>query len=96
MKVMQRRRKILLIPVVTLLLFSGCNTEKHQEEVIKNNFNNNVELICGDSRDTYSNATLVIKSSGWSLYKEHYFKRGEKLIHLLNCFKEEQKIVYVF
>ena len=95
MKSMQRTRKTLLLTVVALIVFSGCNTEEHQTEVTKKNFNNNVELICGDSRETYTNATLVKKSRGWSLYKKHYFKRGEELIHLLNCFKEEQKIVYI-
>ena len=89
------KKTLVLLSAITLLL-SGCSSLDEEDSVTKQQFQKNIELICTLTNSAYSNATLVKKSSGWTLHKNHYFKRGENLINVRNCYKEEKKNVWVF
>ena len=84
-------KKTLVLITITTLLFNGCSSLNEGDLTTKKDFKNNVELICTWTGNTYSNATLVKKSHGWSLYRNHYFRKGEQLMNVRNCYKEERK-----
>ena len=89
-------KKTIVLVTITTLLFNGCSSLDEENIITKKHFKNNVELICRWTSSTYSNATLVKKSNGWSLHKNHYFRKGEQLMNVRNCYKEEKKNVWVF
>ena len=87
-------KKILVLITLITLLFSGCSSLDEEDLVTKKDFKNNVELICRWTGSTYSNATLVKKSKGWSLYKNHYFRKGEQLMNVRNCSSKVKEFKY--
>ena len=89
-------KKILVLLSALTLLLSGCSSLDEEDTVVKQQFQNNIELICTLTNNTYSNATLVKKSNGWSLDKNHYFKKGEQLMNVRNCFKERKENAWVY
>ena len=96
MKTKKLKQSVLILVVATLTLLTGCNTEENQKTETKKYFSNNTELICTYNGNIYSSGILIKKSAGWSIYKNRYFKRGEELMPILNCFKGERKNVWIF
>ena len=47
-------------------------------------------FICTLAVTPFSNAMLVQKKSGWSIFESHYFRKKELLLHIKNCTKTEK------
>mgnify|MGYP006863454883 CR=1 FL=1 len=53
-------------------------------------FNREVPLVCTLSPGVFSNALIINKQDGWSVFSEEYFKKENQLINIVNCVEVEE------
>lgn len=82
-----------LSPLILLPLFmmTACSKIDLNGNTIKvRQFRNNVSFLCATNQIGNTNARLVQKSNGWSLYKNKYFKKGEIFMNIMMCTPESE------
>ena len=65
-------------------LFKSSDEILHSKKI---EFSNANSFICTLTPSTFSNAMLVNKDDGWSIFKESYFRKKDLLINIFNCTK---------
>jgi len=68
---------------VTLLLV-GCG-ETDNTEQLKNYFNRSIPLLCSVSLYRYGEHVLVSKKNGYTIYKQDFFKKGDRVLFIKSC-----------
>ncbi len=82
---------LITIVVSVLILGTAYLVKRSRDNVLNSNpkkieqFKENKELICTTNSNIFSNATIVDRESGWSVYDAKYFKKNAELINIVNC-----------
>ena len=83
-------RVLLLCNVFATLEAEEFKASDTTMQMKRKEFQQGSYFICTLTATPFSNAMLVQKKSGWSIFESHYFRKKELLLHIKNCNKTEK------
>jgi len=78
---MEINKKRIITVVALTLIMQGCSSSID----IKEEFESAVPLLCSTSLHAYGEEAFVTKGGGWSIYKEKFFKKGDRVVYMKSC-----------
>jgi len=79
---MEIDKKRIIIAATLTLIIEGCSSSSVD---IKEAFESAVPLLCSTSLHEYGEEAFVTKEGGWSIYKEKFFKKGDRVVYMKSC-----------
>ncbi len=74
-------KKRIIIATTLSLIMQGCSSSVDTKE----EFESAVPLLCSTSLHEYGEEAFVTKEGGWSIYKEKFFKKGDRIVYMRSC-----------